>query len=547
VASGKVHSGQIVAGQVAIAMVAGTAGDPVAVLAAAGLLAGAFLRLRGRWLYQWVGTAAGLAVRRRIAAAGADPAAALALASPGVRLARREVDGRPAVVLADGYLCGAVLDLEPVSTLAGPLLLPGLDRDVQLLLAGLAAPPAADAATRSYRDLTGGEVVTARRVLLVVRAESIGELDAAVRRLRRRLSGARLRPLAPAALGPTLADLAYGPPVREGWSAVSAAGLTQMTYRITPAGGGDLLPRLLALPATVSVDGGAVTVRIAAASPAGAGAADRALRAAVAPASPHRLDGSHLPGVAATLPGLAPRPLAAAVVRPGTAPPAAATAPVRLGPAGLMLGRDREGDPVLAELFRPEGTGVVLIGGLPLAQLLAWRGLGAGARVVVQTARPRAWQPVLRAAAGRPLALVPPAAQVTGHPRQPVLHLVEDGPAAPAPPPGRWCAQVTWREQVGTAEVGLLARARLVLAQPLADRQATLVSATLGLGRAGAELRHADRGLLATIDRGTVGWAHLSPTRVERELVGPLESGGSPPPGPGRAAGTGPGMARSSA
>lgn len=51
-------------------------------------------------------------------------------------------------------------------------------------------------------------------------------------------------------------------------------------------------------------------------------------------------------------------------------------------------------------LSRPTPYGVVLIGGLWTAQVLALRAAATGARVAVETGRPQAWQRMLHARGG---------------------------------------------------------------------------------------------------------------------------------------------------
>ncbi len=60
-------------------------------------------------------------------------------------------------------------------------------------------------------------------------------------------------------------------------------------------------------------------------------------------------------------------------------------------PAGMVLGYDRHGIPVVARVFRPTGTRIVVVGGLRTAQVLALRALAVGARIDVRTRRWAAW------------------------------------------------------------------------------------------------------------------------------------------------------------
>lgn len=72
--------------------------------------------------------------------------------------------------------------------------------------------------------------------------------------------------------------------------------------------------------------------------------------------------------------------------------------PVR--PAGVVLGADPDGAPLAVALVRPVPTRVVVLGGLYLARQVTLRAVGAGARALVVTGRPSAWESVRRAAGG---------------------------------------------------------------------------------------------------------------------------------------------------
>src|SRR5262249_28604878 len=155
--------------------------------------------------------------------------------------------------------------------------------------------------------------------------------------------------------------------------------------------------------------------------------------------------------------------------------------PPPLGGAGLMLGVDRNGEPMAVRLFRPEPTRAVLVGGLRLAQLVVLRALALGARVTVQTGRPPAWEPFLRAIRGpaEVLSLVAPGQPVEpdqpASPLRPHLLVVDSGPVgAPAVPTheAAWRATLLVRDELSAADVDALARADLALLQRLTPAEA---------------------------------------------------------------------------
>ncbi len=456
---------------------------------------------------------------------------------------------------------------------AGPDLPPLL---VQLLLAGAPAPVPSAGGTvgTSYRQLTDGRLAGRERAVVAVRVLRVNGwseedlrrvLAGTVRRIVRRLGSVAARPLGvPAALR-VLGELAHqdGEPVRETWPVIRSGTLVQATFLLTqwPDPGGSagrrLVPRLLALPATATTvsmcsgpaptmtmssgppaTGGVsteLTVRLAAGTATELTAATEALIRLVTDLGGklRRLDGAHLGGLAATL----PLALTASGAQPH--PPALGAQPaptvddweLSLGDAGLMVGTNRHGRAVTVRLFRPESTRVLLVGGVPAAQLVALRALALGALVVVQTARPRAWEPFVRGvgAPGGTIPLLPPGRAVAdgvGTALRPLLLVVDAGPvaaeAAPGPP---WRATLVVRDELTPADVDALSRADLALLQPLTSAEATLAGAALGLGGSAEWLTRIRADMVAVVNRRALRWALLSPTPIEAQLIGPPKRG----------------------
>ena len=556
-----VHTGQLVVTEIVAVTVilAVTSGVPVGWLlgvpVAAALAVAAFGRWRRRWIFQWVGIGLRYATRPRAVPGGIPP---------GTDVAALELGGRGYGVVEDEYGMTGVLELGDPAGLLGdaPLavpspvaLLPPTAPDipgthVQLLVSGAPGPApraAAGIPAASYRQLTEGRVAAYQRALLAVRVlrddrgwsddDLRRALASALRRVHRRLDqeGVPHRPVGYAATLAAFAELAGGTPVRESWSGLDAGGLRQVSLRVRQVAGlraelaGQLVPRLLALPATattVSVAasraGVDVLVRIVVPNAAALPPAVRTLRRLLGSAglAATRLDGEQLHGLAGTLPlGLVAEPAPAGAL---------ATARTELFPAGVVLGRNRRGVPVTARLIRPEPTRVLVVGGVRVAELLTLRALALGVHVSVQTGRPYAWEPFLRAVSlpSAAIALVPPDQPVTlppGGPLAPQLIVVDVGPVRGEPDGAPWRTSVLVRDELTTADLDPLARADLVILQPLRPEEAALAGATLGLGDGQEWLTRIRADMVGMVNRRAVRFARLSPTPLEHQLIGSPE------------------------
>jgi type VII secretion protein EccE len=549
-------TGQVVATQVAVvALLIGAVNGPVALLAglvvALLLVLPAWLRLRGRWAFRWLGVAVRYGGRRHTAA----PSGLLGFAVPGAEVRPAELAGEPAAVITDGAGLTAILELgDPTALLAeespelpSPATLlpsPGAELPpvlIQLLLTGAPAPAVrtgAGLSATSYRQLTDGRLLGHVRALLavrVLRAEGWSDeelhrsLSGLVRKLVRRLSAMPARPLGEAATVRAIDDAGHDDgtaEARESWPGLNVGGLVQATYRLRRAPDLRVLTaRMLTLPVsatTVSLTAGPqpahgsapidLTARLAAPDPPTLAAAGDALRK-LAPV--RRLDGEHLPGLAATLP-LGGTPAAGH----------ADSSPGELGPAGLMLGVNRHGEPVVGRLFRPEQTRALVVGGVRFAQLLTLRAMALGARVMVQTARPRTWEPFVRGAAmpGESIAMVPPGRTPETGPGtalHPVLVVVDLGPVgADNRTDTGWQATLVVRDEFSAADVDVAARADLIVLQQLRDEEATLLGGALGLGEVAQWMTRIRPDMVGVVNRRAVRWAVLAQTPIETQLLG---------------------------
>jgi type VII secretion protein EccE len=580
------RTGQIVSTQFAAALLLvgaghGTVGLVAAALPAAAVLAVTWLRLRGRWAFEWIATALRYSARPHDAAPGSAAGSLLGLVSPGARMQQADLAGDQAAVIVDGHGMTAVLELgdptgllvEALPTLPSPAgLVPPIGPDhppcqIQFVFSGVPAPAVragGGTPANSYRQLTEGRLLGHSRALLAVRvlrtegwsdADLLRALAGIVRKVPRKLGGVPARPLGEAAAARALAEVAHDGdthPAREGWAGLRVGELPQATFRVRRwpdlrrETARRLVTRMLALPAaatTISLTAGPrsasgtgtlavdLTVRLAAPDEPSLGAAGQALRRLLGAerATVRRLDGEHLAGLAATL----PLGGAAAPAVPGRAshgvrrPDGFDGLELAVGNAGLMLGNNRHGAPVVVRLFRPEQTRVLLIGGVRCAQLVALRAMALGARVVVQTARPQAWEPFVRGAAvpGASIAVVPPGRALDippGTALHPLLVVVDVGPVGPDNRPGRgWQATLVVRDEFSPVDVDVASRADLLVLQPLRADEAALAGSALGLGDAAQWLTRIRPDMVGVVNRRAVRWAALSATPIEAQLIGP--------------------------
>jgi type VII secretion protein EccE len=580
-----VRAGQLVGSQVAaVAVLAGAVNGTIALAGAVAfavvLLALIWLRMRGRWAFEWLGTALRYGGRRHSGPADPDPHALLEFVAPGSRMEHADLAGDQAAVIVDGRGLTAVLELgDPTGLLVEVLpllpspasLLPAAVAEhppvrIQLVLTGAPAPAVragAGTPANSYRQLTEGRLLGHSRAMLAVRVlraegwtpdDLRRALSGLVRKMPRRLGAVPARPLGEAAAVRVIAELAHDDGVggaQESWPGLRVSGLMQATFRLDRwpdlriETSRRLVSRMLALPAaatTVAVTAGPrpeggtgtvpvdLTVRLAAADAAGLAMATQALRKLLSAERAHarRLDGEHLDGLIATLP-LGGGTAIDVPGRPadGALPPEVVDGlELPVGAAGLMLGSNRHGQPVVARLFRPEQTRALLVGGVRCSQLLALRAMALGARVVVQTARPQAWEPFVRGAAvpGESIAVVPPGRAIEippGSALHPLLVVVDVGPVGADSRPGAgWQATLVVRDDFSAADVDVASRADLLLLQPLRPEEASLVGAALGLGDAAQWLTRIRADMLGLVNRRAVRWAALAQTPIEHQLIG---------------------------
>ncbi|MBV9141984.1 MAG: hypothetical protein JO115_13890 [Pseudonocardiales bacterium] len=224
--------------------------------------------------------------------------------------------------------------------------------------------------------------------------------------------------------------------------------------------------------------------------------------------------------------GLAPEFLVTAGLLEAISPP--------VDRGGVILGCGSRNEPLSVSVLRPLPTRLVLVGGLYLARQVALRAMATGAWVLVATARPAAWEQLVRAAGpgpdGRPAPLVhlralEPVELPQASADAPLL-VVHDGGAAPQdlfPPRSPWQTTLYVLPYLHPQAEDIARTADVVLLQRLPVAQAQLAAGMWQLPEP------MTRQLSALTDDATVAlgpdlWLplRLVTTPAEQEILGPL-------------------------
>jgi hypothetical protein len=197
-------------------------------------------------------------------------------------------------------------------------------------------------------------------------------------------------------------------------------------------------------------------------------------------------------------------------------------------PAGLVIGRDMQQQPVTVRLFRDEPTRVVVIGGWWLSWLVVFRTLAVGARVVVRTSAIGRWQGLAQAAQGggdRLSVIVgEQPVEVPANQTSPVL-LVDDlgqtgasQRAAQAP----WQTRLTILPRLTRNGLAVTGEATMVIAQRLTAQEASGLAELLRLSAQTTSLlqvMHDD--MIALVGGGADRYVWVNATSVEQRFFGP--------------------------
>ena len=201
--------------------------------------------------------------------------------------------------------------------------------------------------------------------------------------------------------------------------------------------------------------------------------------------------------------------------------------------AGVVLGRDSAGRPVLARLFGPRPVSVVFVGGWWAAQVLVHRCLAHGAAAVVDAldpAPPTAMAALAQWRALDPGRVRPLAGDATvawpASVSQPLLRIVDTPEAAalshaPRLPLQAWHTQLTVLSALDPTTVRLVARADIALIQRLDPAEAALVGSALLLSpEFVARFGAMDNEMIAAFRGPATRYVWLTPTAIERQLFG---------------------------
>ncbi|MEU1751828.1 hypothetical protein ABZ436_04075 [Micromonospora matsumotoense] len=198
-------------------------------------------------------------------------------------------------------------------------------------------------------------------------------------------------------------------------------------------------------------------------------------------------------------------------------------------PAGLVLGADRRRAAVTIRLFRPEPTRVTLVGGVWAGQLVAFRALALGARIVVLTADPATWAGFGPAALGRAADQVevradgrPVPATGNGTAQQPTLIVRDLPPHAPGSTiPGPWQAELTVLRRLDPGTAPALRDSDLCVLQRLSADESVAAAQALRLPPDGARfLQVMADDMLTLVGDGADRHLWISQTSVEQHLLG---------------------------
>ncbi len=195
--------------------------------------------------------------------------------------------------------------------------------------------------------------------------------------------------------------------------------------------------------------------------------------------------------------------------------------------SGVILGFDRNRQPVAVRMFRAEPTQVTLVGGTWAGKLLALRSLALGVSTVVLTDEPANWQHFGTIATGQADRVVvlrgeqPVHAFATAW--QPALIIYDLGQVGPAAPVAlaSWQTRLTVLRQLSESGMPFADDCRLLMTQRLTPDEAARVGAALRLpSRRTQQLQQLPDDVVALVGQHRDRLVGIEPTAVELHLLG---------------------------
>ncbi|MFD1325497.1 hypothetical protein [Micromonospora sonneratiae] len=194
--------------------------------------------------------------------------------------------------------------------------------------------------------------------------------------------------------------------------------------------------------------------------------------------------------------------------------------------AGLILGADRQQAPVSVRFFQPDPRRFCLVGGVWTAQLIAFRALALGARIMVVTPDPANWRSFGERATGMPGRVVASAVEqplpAGASAQQPLLVIHDLGTTGSSvtQPLGPWQTRLTVLLHLDRNGLPWVHDSDLVLLQRLDPTEATLLGNALRLGPSADHFQRMPEDMIALVSADAVRYARFAQTDIERQLAG---------------------------
>lgn len=204
--------------------------------------------------------------------------------------------------------------------------------------------------------------------------------------------------------------------------------------------------------------------------------------------------------------------------------PATAQLDLPLRTSGVMIGQESR-QPLVVRLFRPKQTQVGVFASTYVARVLAHRALAVGAQIVVVTARPAIWTPLVRSAPSGPwVTVVPPNSSIPagGSALRPPLIVDDVGVGgATRRELGPWQTGVTLRPYLAEQAVGTLHAFDMVVLQRTSPESVPIIRQAFGIPADSAQwLPRMPDDTVALVERGQVRFVGLAVTQVEQMAFG---------------------------